>query len=286
MKNKWIMPVLTAAAFMVGASSSQAYTVVGGDAANQASADAIVDIVIAFDTSGSMSDDIDAIQSAVNNVIANLNCADIDVWVRARLTGITESRYGLGENVRQTIINGGGSYTSNSSEDNGPVVSDIINNSSLFFTDDSTASQSYYKAIVTVGDEGTQNGAPVDAADWAAALQANQDAIASGTLLFSWLGKPFPNGTASDPEAGNPLVGPLFQAMAEGGTNPYGTDLLPTGGIFVEQFTTGAASSIELAIEDIICTTATGGVNTPDGGSSLLMLGGVLGLFSLARKRK
>jgi len=280
------MPVLTAAAFMVGASSTKAYTVTGGDAVDQASADAVVDIVFAFDTSGSMTADITAIRNAINTVLANLDCPDIDIWVRARLTGIAANSV-FGENVRSVDIANNGSSSINSTEDNGPVVNAIIDNSSTYFVDDTTASQTYHQAVVSVGDEGTQNGAPVGSSDWNAAYSANQAAINSGTLLFTWLGSPFP-GSNTD-------VALVFEAMAEGGARPAtdqngnpldpGPALGDTGGIFVEQSDL-AAAAVEARLEHILCLTGTGGTPTPDGGSSILMLGAALGLFSLARRNK
>lgn len=61
------------------------------------------------------------------------------------------------ENVRSYVLAKGGTPSTNQSEDNGPAVVD--------------------HAIVTIGDEGTQDGAPVAQNDWDVAFQANQLAI-------------------------------------------------------------------------------------------------------------
>lgn len=266
-----------------------ASTLTGGDAADQASADAILDIVFTIDTSGSMVDDINAIASVAAEVVANLECADTDVWVRARFMGIA-GNYGSfwNENVRSYLISEGRTPVTNNIEDNGVVVSDIINNADLFFTDDSTSEQDYYQAIVTIGDEGTDNGQPVNQTDIDVAYQANQDAINSNTLLFSWV--------VDDPYTNVPV---LFEAMAEGGQPTIGAYTVPvfgdTGGAFVQQ---GSGDSIALAstLEEVICTAATGGGGEPTcppthsvpEPSSIALLGVGLSMlgFSLRRRQK
>jgi len=272
---KILNKVLTLAAAMAASSSGlHAATIIGGDAVDQASAGAILDIVFAIDTSSSMQDDIGAIGAAAARVISTIQCPEIDVYVRARFVGITQSQGIFNENVRALVIAAGGSPLSNSSEDNGPVVSDIINNSSLFFTNDATGLQDYYQAIVTIGDEGTQDGAPAaTAADWDAARQANTDAVNSNTLLFSWI---------TDPQTGVPEV---FGAMAEGGSSPFGgADLAATGGIL---FQTTGTEDVAATLEEIICKAGTGGEppnGVPDGGTTFALFGLVISGLAGARR--
>ncbi len=64
-------------------------TIIGGDAANQASANSVLDIVFAIDTSGSMNDDIAAIGGIAQRVIRDLVCPDS--VVRARFMGLTST---------------------------------------------------------------------------------------------------------------------------------------------------------------------------------------------------
>ncbi len=261
--------------------TSNGAVILGGDAVNQASADSILDIVFAIDTSGSMNDDIVAISTVAASVIQNLQCPDSNVYVRARFFGNVGTAAGVfNESLRNYIINNGGTVSANfnDTEDNGPAVSNIISNSSLFFTDDSTALQDYYKAIVTIGDEGTLNGAPVTQDDWTAASAANQAAIANDVLLFSWI--------TDDPSAGVPA---LFETMAEGGTppSPFTGTFGATGGVFVQSGSSGGTGAIGTTLENIICVAGSGGTPTPDGGSTILLMApAAFGLFAFGRRLK
>ena len=256
----------------------QSSVLTGGDAVDQASADQILDIVFVIDTSGSMVDDIAAIGAVAQAAIQNLECPDCDVWVRARFMGITQNTGIFDENVRSYVLNKGGIPSSNQSEDSGWAVVDLVNNYN--FNNDAVGSQQYFKAIVTIGDEGTEDGQPVNAADYTAALAANQAAINNDVFLFSWV--------TDDPFAG---VETLFELMAEGGTNPNapsnGAHVFgDTGGAYVKQ---GAnTGEVQTRLQEIICIAATGGTggsNVPDAGMTLGLLGmSVLGLH-IARKR-
>ena len=275
---KKILLLSSAIASLGFATASNAAIILGGDAASQASADSILDIVFAIDTSGSMSDDILAISTVARDVIEGLQCTDSNVYVRARFFGNVGAAAGVfDESLRGFILANGGTVPANftDTEDNGPAVSSIISNSSLFFTDDSVGSQTYYKAVVSIGDEGTLNGSPVLADDWAAAYDANQAAIASDTLLFSWI--------TDDPFAGVPA---LFEAMAEGGANPFGGAALgATGGTFVQSGASGGPDGIANTLQDIICTAGSGGTGVPDGGSTFLLLApAVFGMFAFGRR--
>lgn len=231
---------------MLCASAAHASLIVGGDAASQAAATSILDIVFVIDTSGSMTDDIDTIGAVAQTTIRNLNCPDTDCFVRARFMGITGTAGIFDETVTSYVSSRGGVPVSNSSEDNGPAVTDLAN----FYEwgTDAVAGQKNYRAVVTIGDEGTENGSPVTQADYDVAFQANQASIANNVLLFSWV--------ADDPASAAVL--PLFQTMAVGGAGG-GYSFSNTGGGFISGPLNDV--TVEQQLEDIICVAATGGGN-------------------------
>lgn len=266
------------AAIAVAPYSANAASLIGGDAVDQASASSILDIVFAIDTSGSMSDDIASIALKAQQTIENLECPQIDCYVRARFFGINGTSGSLfNENARSYVLGrSGGTTLINNTEDNAPVVTDLVN--WYEWNNDATATQSYFRAIVTIGDEGTQDGDPVNTADYDAAVAANQAAKAAGILLFSWI--------ADDPT--NVNVGPLFDVMATGGSITSGGttyNFQDTGGAYISGPLTDV--TVEQQLEDIICFAATGGGNNVSEPGSLALAGLALGgAFMLRRRRK
>lgn len=251
----------------------------GGDATSQDAADDILDIVFVFDTSGSMGDEINALVPKMQDIVSNIDCPDCDVWVRATLMGINSSGRGLGENVVNYTINAGGTPVSNHSEDNAPAVQDMAN--WYNWNDDSDADQDYFKAIVTIGDEGTEGGHPINADDWAAADAANQAAIDEDVMVFSVLGTPYYTRPA-DVQARDAV----FTALAVGGSG-YGYTLADTGGTVTHT----TDNTIEADIEAIICTAAGGGTGgggpdpIPEPTTMLLLGAGLTGIIGAKRKK-
>jgi PEP-CTERM motif len=245
--NKFLSAAAIAAAAWLPMSSAQAVLLIGGDAPSKAAANSIVDIVFAIDTSGSMTDDVASIAAKASTVIANLNCPTTDCYVRARFFANRGATGTVFNEDAYTYINGRNGAALprfNDTEDNGLVVSDLIE--FYEWNNDADVGQSYYRAIVTIGDEGMADGSPVSAADYDAAYAANQAAIAAGIFLFGWV--------ADDPTT--VAVGPLFQAFAVGGT-VGGYTFGDTGGGYISGPLTDV--TVESQLEEIICGVATGG---------------------------
>lgn len=247
----------------------------GGDATSQPAANDILDIVFIIDTSGSMTDDINAIGSVAQSAITNLDCPECDVYVRATFLGMSRT-YGsvFDQTVENYVTSQGGSPTNLAQESNGVAVSEMINYYN--WNDDSTVDQDYYKAVVTIGDEGTYHGQPVNQTDYDVAYQANQDAINNGVFLFSWV--------TDDPYSG---VVDLFDVMATGGT-AAGYVFGDTGGDLIND--AAGTGDVEDYLEYIICTAAGGGTGggtepVPEPSTWILMGTGLAGL-AWYRKRK
>jgi hypothetical protein len=274
--RKFLVGVITFMLIAGFAVSASAYYFEAGDAADQASADVILDIVFVADTSASMYDELDAISSTVYSIVDNIDCPDCDAWVRASFMNINGYSSGYFNTSVTTLVTGqGGTPISNHQEDNGPAVTDLVN--WYNWKDDSTGDQDYYMAIVTIGDEGTEDGYPVYANDWAAAYVANQAAIANGIMVFSLVGTVYPS---SGYIADQPNRDAVFTAMAEGGSGE-GYTLGDTGGLAI--FTT--SNTLEGDIENIICTASGGGTDVPEPGTGLLIIMGLIGLAGVGRKK-
>lgn len=223
----------------------------GGDAASAASADVFVDIVFAIDTSGSMSDEAASISSVVGDAVANLQCPNMDVWVRARFVGIDGTWPGtLFDEVAETVLTTAGDATTiDHSEDNGPVVYDFANATNFWLGPDQPG-QPYAKAIVTIGDEGLQNGSPVDQADYDSGKLANDAAVANSLIVFSIIGN---SPTLNAPE--------LFTALAEGGATLGGHAFNDTGGFAIHS----TDPDLQARLEEVFCTAADPTIGTPLG---------------------
>jgi hypothetical protein len=259
--------------------------ITGGDAATQGDATAVLDIVFVMDVSGSMNDEAVTISNSMQSIVDNIDCPDCDVFIRATLLGIggTFSGTVFNQSTNNYVSSHGGISTVNQVEDNAPAVTDMVN--WFNWNDDTDADQDYYKAVVTIGDEGTQDGYPVIQNDWDAAFAANQLAVSEDVMVFSIIGSVYPySGYIED----QPNRDAVFTALAEGGTyttyNGSSMTFSATGG---EAYFTNSAADMEIALEDILCTAAGGGTpSVPEPASLTMLLGGLLCLLGLRKVRK
>lgn len=285
--NRWLAGGTMA--LMGLGTTAQASTIIGGNATDLASATNVLDIVFAIDTSGSMFDDITQIGNVASAAITNLNCPE-DVWVRARFFGIAGQRGSVFDENLRTYLSGLGTVNPNygSTEDNGWAVKDTAELYNWFqgteFGMTDLSMKNTYKAVVHIGDEGTENGSPMLQDDWDAAVAANQAAINENVFVFSWV--------TDDPT--NNLVVPVWQAMAEGntGTNPgnfTGPNCGDTGGALINGAGGLTDAEVQATIQQIICTAGSGGTGnqgTIPVPGTLLLMGMGLGFAGMRLNRK
>ncbi len=275
MKKRYLSLVVAGLLSCGIASQTSASIIEGGDVATMAEADVVLDIVFAIDTSGSMSDEIDGLSSIMAGVINNLSCPDCNsLWVRADFYGI-DGTSGIFDERVDNITGNPADTVTNQLEDNAPAVTDLVSYYNYWGIDDSASDQDYYKAIVTIGDEGTEDGYPVYQDDWDAAYVANQAAINNGFMVFSVVGTPYyPSDQANRDD--------VFSAMAIGGTGG-GYTFGDTGG----GFTSTTSGTLQSDIEGIICRASGCGdvAPVPEPATMFLFGTGLIGLIGYNRKR-
>jgi hypothetical protein len=271
--RKKLLVVCLAAAVLALASPGMVFAtlITGGDAPSEALADSVVDIVFTIDTSGSMFDDINAIGNVARDAIETLECPHGDIWARARFMGITGT---YGSLFNETIYDYTSSPISNHVEDCGPIINDLINHYSWT---PPTGGQSYFKAIVSIGDEGTENGYGVYQSDWDAAYSANQAAITADVLVFGWVADPYPG------------VANLFEKMAVGGSGG-GYTFGDTGGAFLNYNAgQGGGPELKAKLQEIVCQAGGGGV-IPEPSTfvvwSLLLAASGIGMVRYRRRKR
>ncbi|MCK5353946.1 MAG: IPTL-CTERM sorting domain-containing protein [Methyloprofundus sp.] len=246
-KLKWMLSTAGGLLFLLFINSAHAALISGGDAASKEAADSVVDIVFAIDTSGSLQPGANNISDSINDAISTMQCPDIDVWVDARLVGI-RGVWGatlFNERAETVLTNVGAATTINHSEDNAPVVFDFAAANDSYYVNDTELGQSYAKAIVTIGDEGLDNGVPVNQADYDAGKRANDLAIANNLLVFSFYDARF--------YGDQKISAAPFQAISEGGMTLGGHHFNPTGGAFI---TIIENTSFNEVLQQILCQAA------------------------------
>lgn len=135
-----------------------------------------VDVVFAMDTSGSMSDEFNALCSRISTTVQDLK--DRGITVTYRILGIAYTRSCTTETVTHVVPGG----LVNHEEDWGPATSDLANGY--------TWQPGYVKLIIPISDEGPQDGDPCSdpGTDRGAITQAITDAKRANVRVSPILG--------------------------------------------------------------------------------------------------